>query len=543
MNTASDYHWKNIQRYIIQIPNNPFLRELKEDLWDELQNQQRRWILSQLQKLELDEVTSAWLHGLSTIAMEWIAEHIDNKDDMMNLYHKIEEQKQMNPSRSYDDIIDDIDEYTDLETMPTQESESGHLVESDEREDREHEEHKHTVTHDDLYDDVKSTYSLRSMMSSTSGLIPRIMENEFNPTPLKMVTSTAVCTLQKEDGSSLEIDFKQFYNDYIAPPVTYYNILTKEYSEEWIGYVVGCKTGSFDPKGRYHPHNVAQFFNSVTLIVSIDKKKEVNVKLFKNGKLQLTGVPSIEAGNRAVGIVRRYIEDTYQIKLRIEQYLGQYDIRTVMLNTCYEVGFPIHREVLYEILVNQYKMVAMYDTEGYPGVRLHYYYNSSNIGTSTEGICQCKPMCKGTGSDSGNCKRISIAIFQSGKIIIAGGCHEMEPILRAYEFLNKLLRESHQNIRKYTTTEAKQPSKKRRAVGRSDDVIMQLLHNQLRQGIEQLQLAPTTPKSGRSVSASPVNVPQKLKWVKLEKSRIQNIELYKTMVMYRTVQLNAVVAK
>jgi TATA-box binding protein (TBP) (component of TFIID and TFIIIB) len=543
MNTASDYHWKNIQRYIIQIPNNPFLRELKEDLWDELQNQQRRWILSQLQKLELDEVTSAWLHGLSTIAMEWIAEHIDNKEDMMNLYHKIEEQKQMNPSRAYDDIIDDIDEYTDLETTPTQESESGHLVESDEREDREHEEHKHTVTHDDLYDDVKSTYSLRSMMSSTSGLIPRIMENEFNPTPLKMVTSTAVCTLQKEDGSSLEIDFKQFYNDYIAPPVTYYNILTKEYSEEWIGYVVGCKTGSFDPKGRYHPHNVAQFFNSVTLIVSIDKKKEVNVKLFKNGKLQLTGVPSIEAGNRAVGIVRRYIEDTYQIKLRIEQYLGQYDIRTVMLNTCYEVGFPIHREVLYEILVNQYKMVAMYDTEGYPGVRLHYYYNSSNIGTSTEGICQCKPMCKGTGSDSGNCKRISIAIFQSGKIIIAGGCHEMEPILRAYEFLNKLLRESHQNIRKYTTTEAKQPSKKRRAVGRSNDVIMQLLHNQLRQGIEQLQLAPTTPKSGRSVSASPVNVPQKLKWVKLEKSRIQNIELYKTMVMYRTVQLNAVVAK
>jgi TATA-box binding protein (TBP) (component of TFIID and TFIIIB) len=550
MNTASDYHWKNIQRYIIQIPNNPFLRELKEDLWDELQNQQRRWILSQLQKLELDEVTSAWLNGLSTIAMEWIAEHIDNKEDMMNLYHKIEEQKQMNPSRVYDDIIDDIDEYTDLETMPTQETESGHL---DEREDREHEEHKHTVIHDDLYHDVKSTYSLRSTMSSTSGLIPRIMENEFNPTPLKMVTSTAVCTLQKEDGSSLEIDFKQFYNDYIAPPVTYYNILTKEYSEEWIGHVVGCKTGSFDPKGRYHPHNVAQFFNSVTLIVSIDKKKEVNVKLFKNGKLQLTGIPSIEAGNRAVGIVLRYIEDTYQIKLRIEQYLGQYDIRTVMLNTCYEVGFPIHREVLYEILVNQYKMVAMYDTEGYPGVRLHYYYNSSNIGTSTEGICQCKPMCKGTGSDSGNCKRISIAIFQSGKIIIAGGCHEMEPILRAYEFLNKLLRESHQNIRKYITTEAKQPSKKRRAIGRSNDVIMQLLHNQLRQGIEQITISstgssasisvPTIPKSDRSVSAMPVNVPHKLKWVKLEKSRIQNIELYKTMVMYRTMQLNVVVAK
>lgn len=546
MNSASEYHWKNIQRYIYQIPNNPFLRELKEDLWNELHEQQRRWIHSQLSRLDVTPEVRTFFDGLSTASLEWISEHISDEQEMMSLYRKIEEMKALHPNQTYDDIIDGLDEYTDLElssssgtaSQPTQ---SLHTISEDPREDDD-------VGDDDesrsqsysQHDDIKSTYStvsMRSTMSSSStGLIPRMMENEFKPTPLKMVTSTAVCALLRDDGTSFEVDFKQFYSDYVAPPVTYYNILTKEYADEWVGHVVGCKTGSFEPKGRYHPHNVAQFFNSVTLIVSIEKKKEVNVKLFKNGKLQLTGIPSIESGGRAVWVVKKYIEDTYQINLKIEKYLGQYDIRTVMLNTCYEVGFPIHREVLYEVLVGQYNLVAMYDTEGYPGVRLHYYYNPATVGTPNEGVCRCNPTCKGGGDNLNECRRISVAIFQSGKIIIAGGCHEMKPIDHAYTFLNNLLHESHQNIRKYITTPPRAtPKKKRVSSGKtSTDIITRVLHQQLHQSsdvvpVSQTAVAQTTPTPP---------IPQKLKWIKIDKTKISNIDAYKTMVMYCTVELN-----
>jgi TATA-box binding protein (TBP) (component of TFIID and TFIIIB) len=556
MNSASEYHWRNIQRYIYQIPQNPFLRELKEDLWNELHDQQRRWIYMQLTKLQLPEYITKLFDNLSTGSLEWISEHITCETDMTNLYRKIEELKSLHPNQTYDDIIDSIDEYTDLDTNTTNSSSQSlneppknakhentaidsYSIKSDNSElydfDSDDDNRSNATQYDDgtEIDDLKSTYSRMSLRSTTStassGLIPRMMENEFNPTPLKMVTSTAVCSLQKDDGTSFEVDFKQFYNDYNPPPVTYYNILTKEYADEWIGKVVGCKTGSFEPKGRYHPHNVAQFFNSVTLIVSIEKKKEVNVKLFKNGKLQLTGIPSIEAGNRSVWIVLRYIEDTYNIKLRIDKYLDKYDIRTVMLNTCYEVGFPIHREVLYEILVKQYNLIAMYDTEGYPGVRLHYYYNPRTVGTENEGICRCNPMCKGSG-DSEGCKRISVAIFQSGKIIIAGGCHEMKPIEQAYTFLNQLLHDSHHNIRKYVTNETRPPVKKKRTVtSRTSDIITQVLHKQLCQGV----ISTTDVVQPKAVSAT-----QKLKWTKIEKSKILNINIYKTMVMYCTVQLN-----
>jgi TATA-box binding protein (TBP) (component of TFIID and TFIIIB) len=563
MNSASEYHWRNIQRYIYQIPQNPFLRELKEDLWNELHDQQRRWIYMQLTKLQLPEYITKFFDKLSSASLEWISEHITCETDMTNLHRKIQDLKTLHPNQTYDDIIDGMDEYTDLDTNsntnPNGSNSSQSLndtstqvnhtidsrsIKSDNSElydyDSDGDTHSNNRNDDDRdIDDLQSTYSRMSLRSTTStassGLIPRMMENEFTPTPLKMVTSTAVCSLQKDDGTSFEVDFKQFYNDYNAPPVTYYNILTKEYADEWIGKVVGCKTGSFEPKGRYHPHNVAQFFNSVTLIVSIEKKKEVNVKLFKNGKLQLTGIPSIEAGNRAVWIVLRYIEDTYNIKLRIEQYLGKYDIRTVMLNTCYEVGFPIHREVLYEILVKQYNLIAMYDTEGYPGVRLQYYYNPKTVGTVNEGICRCSPMCKGSGDNEDGCKRISVAIFQSGKIIIAGGCHEMKPIEHAYTFLNQLLRDTHHNIRKYVTTEARPDVKKKRTVtSRTNDIITQVLHKQLCQGV-----VSASSSSATSDAPQVVVVPtQKLKWTKIEKSKILNINVYKTMVMYCTVQLN-----
>lgn len=552
MNSASEYHWKNIQRYIYQIPNNPFLRELKEDLWNELHEQQRRWIHSQLSRLDVTQEVRTFFDGLSTASLEWISEHISDEQEMMSLYRKIEEMKALHPNQTYDDIIDGLDEYTDLElttsstaTPSQQPNHLLHTISEDPREDDDadnNDDESQSQSYSQ-HDDIKSTYStvsMRSTMSSSStGLIPRMMESEFKPTPLKMVTSTAVCALLRDDGTSFEVDFKQFYSDYVAPPVTYYNILTKEYADEWVGHVVGCKTGSFEPKGRYHPHNVAQFFNSVTLIVSIEKKKEVNVKLFKNGKLQLTGIPSIESGGRAVWIVKKYIEDTYQINLKIEKYLGQYDIRTVMLNTCYEVGFPIHREVLYEVLVGQYNLVAMYDTEGYPGVRLHYYYNPKTIGTPHEGVCRCNPTCKGGGDNLNECRRISVAIFQSGKIIIAGGCHEMKPIEHAYAFLNNLLHESHQNIRKYITTPPRAtPKKKRVSSGKtSTDIITRVLHQQLQQSAT--DVVPVSQTAVAQTTSTPTPpIPQKLKWIKIDKTKISNIDAYKTMVMYCTVELN-----
>ena len=120
--------------------------------------------------------------------------------------------------------------------------------------------------------------------------------------------------------------------------------------------------------------------------------------------------------------------------------------KTVMFNTCYEIGHNIERETLYRIILKRYKLNTIFDSEGYPGVRIEYYYNTNNMGTKNQGKCICSSKCTGkgknaTGDGEGKCRKISIAIFQSGSTIIAGGCKNAEPIYTAYNFINNILKD------------------------------------------------------------------------------------------------------
>ena len=119
--------------------------------------------------------------------------------------------------------------------------------------------------------------------------------------------------------------------------------------------------------------------------------------------------------------------------------------KTVMINTCYVIGHNIDRETLYKIILIRYNLNAIFDSEGYPGVRIEYYYNT-NIGHEKQGKCICsKPYigkgAKATGEGDGRCRKISMSNFQSGSTIIAGGCKDEKPIYIAYDFINNILRQ------------------------------------------------------------------------------------------------------
>ena len=52
---------------------------------------------------------------------------------------------------------------------------------------------------------------------------------------------------------------------------------------------------------------------------------------------------------------------------------------------------------------------------------------------------------------NGNCKRITIAIFQSGRILITGG-RNREQISKSYNFINRVLKENFDIVRKRKVT-------------------------------------------------------------------------------------------
>ena len=123
--------------------------------------------------------------------------------------------------------------------------------------------------------------------------------------------------------------------------------------------------------------------------------------------------------------------------------------KIVLINSDYFVGFEIKRDELHKILVNKYNIYSSYEPCIYPGVNSKFYWNKEYKDLPFTGKCYCNNFCngKGNGEGDGNCKKITISIFQSGSVIITGG-RSMEQIVDAYNFINKVFTENYNEIKK-----------------------------------------------------------------------------------------------
>ena len=125
------------------------------------------------------------------------------------------------------------------------------------------------------------------------------------------------------------------------------------------------------------------------------------------------------------------------------------DYKIVLINSDYYLGFEIKRNVLHELLINKYKIFSSYEPCIYPGVNSKYYFNEHYLENECQGKCYCDVYCdgKGTGFGNGQCKKITVAIFQSGSIIITGA-RNMEQIKCAHTFINCVIDDNYEVIKK-----------------------------------------------------------------------------------------------
>jgi TATA-box binding protein (TBP) (component of TFIID and TFIIIB) len=187
------------------------------------------------------------------------------------------------------------------------------------------------------------------------------------------------------------------------------------------------------------------FYNQATVI--IHHHKNLNLKLFRNGSIHITGIIDIEQGQRAVHYLGDEIRRIYQIDNAITtsnmDNLGIPSWEVVMINSDFVCNFKIRREKLYEILDSQYNLIVNFESDNYPGVKTSYYWNVQD--KDKTGICRCKSgkTCsgkgRGTAAPGDMCRKITISIFQSGKIIITGA-REQTQIDDAYQFITGILR-------------------------------------------------------------------------------------------------------
>lgn len=180
------------------------------------------------------------------------------------------------------------------------------------------------------------------------------------------------------------------------------------------------------------------FYNQAT-IHAIQDGKIMNVKLFNNGRIQITGLKNENQGAKLVKKLLQYFKD-FEV---INDYTELIENKIVLINSDFDLGFEIDREKLhYEIIEND--IYSSYEPCIYPGVNIKYFININN----RCGICECEKTCngKGDGCGDGDCKKVTIAVFKSGKVIITGGQNK-DQIIESYRFITNFIENKKEIIK------------------------------------------------------------------------------------------------
>ena len=165
------------------------------------------------------------------------------------------------------------------------------------------------------------------------------------------------------------------------------------------------------------------FYNCFVLIIRLKQEdifKEIHVKVFNTGKLEIPGIQENSLFEKTLEYVKKLIKNVTTNNDMLEY--KENSIETVLINSNFTCGYYINRDALYDILCNKYGISSSYDPCSYPGIQCKYL-NISN------GIKQ----------------EISFMIFRTGSILIVGKCNE-EVLKIIYNKIKDILTEEFTNI-------------------------------------------------------------------------------------------------
>jgi TATA-box binding protein (TBP) (component of TFIID and TFIIIB) len=188
-----------------------------------------------------------------------------------------------------------------------------------------------------------------------------------------------------------------------------------------------------EPKVKPKENAKDHFMNQITVVVRINQgpckdlneEPKINLKLFKNGSVQMSGCKSIKSINI---VLNKLIMRLKEVKARIEEgkisekkFIESPDKITIrdfkidMINSNYQVNMQIDRAKLYNLLLKK-KIKSSFE----PCIRACVI------------IKYCPP------TDNPEQKEVSIFVFQKGNIIITGA-RAKSHIISAYNNMNQIL--------------------------------------------------------------------------------------------------------
>lgn len=188
------------------------------------------------------------------------------------------------------------------------------------------------------------------------------------------------------------------------------------------------------------------FFNCFAIILRLrweDQFKEMHVKVFNTGKLEIPGIPGVNTDNFLKAVLDCLVECLRPIsdKLSLEKeldYIHDYN-ETVLTNSNFSANYLIDRERLTHIFRQQYRILTTYDPCSYPGVQSKFYY------VETRDIQDGRPLTEHEIEREIKYIVVPVMVFRTGSVLIVGKFDD-DVLMWVYEFIKNVLKEQYHSI-------------------------------------------------------------------------------------------------
>ena len=187
----------------------------------------------------------------------------------------------------------------------------------------------------------------------------------------------------------------------------------------------------------YRSKKKSAFYNCFVMILRIkinDTFKEFHIKVFNTGKMEIPGIQNDMIYETVLSTILTTLQPHMKESL---SYLQKSD--TVLINSNFNCGYYISREILFDILKQKYNIQCIYDPCSYPGIQCKFYYNP-NVQVQTG-----KQISAEDKEKYPNIVEVSFMIFRTGSILIVGMCDD-NVLYVIYDFLKKILIDEYYKI-------------------------------------------------------------------------------------------------
>ena len=176
--------------------------------------------------------------------------------------------------------------------------------------------------------------------------------------------------------------------------------------------------------------------------------KEIHVKVFNTGKLEIPGI----LNNDYLEIVKSMVLSVLQpLMSENVSFTENNDSNNVLINSNFNCGYFINRDKLHSILKSdKYGIESAYDPCSYPGVKCKYYFNNEFgfDSDSQNGKIQTgdRSMKMSELTDNKKYTEVSFMIFRTGSGLIVGNCSDAI-LFYIFNFIRSMLETECDNIR------------------------------------------------------------------------------------------------